>query len=324
MIRSMIHQYIEEVTPSGFNFIDFGSSGTLDSKWCSIKDLINLIGFDPNVEECKRQNELPSEYRSSLFLPYAVHGEDGKEILYKTRNKYCYSLLKPNKVWLDRFSFHNLFDVLEEESIFVKGIGCIDEVIDFGPDIIKIDVQGVELPILRKSKLLLDSVFYVETESGFTENYINETTFSQLDEFMRSNGFLMFDLNINHRISRNNIFQKTPTGKEQILWAEAVWLKDYVALEEKGKLSCDSLSKLKVKKVLILCAVQGCYDFGFELAEFFCKKGFLSKNELEGLLKLESWQIREMNKNNVIVNNEERKTLWYLISEYFKKVKEKL
>ncbi len=96
-------------------------------------------------------------------------------------------------------------------------------------------MQGLELPILSKAGHLLESAFYVETESGFTENYVGETTFSQMDGFMQSNGFLMFDINVNHRISRNNRFKEHSTGKERILWAEAVWLKDYVALDRQGK-----------------------------------------------------------------------------------------
>ncbi|MHB8760496.1 MAG: FkbM family methyltransferase, partial [Thiobacillus sp.] len=251
----MIFSYIGQLKSVGINLIDIGSSGSLDSKWAPIKELINLVGFDPNREECERQNKLPSQYRSSVFLPYAVHGKDGVETLYKTRSIYCYSLLKPNKQWLDRFAFHDLFDVRGEEAIAVRAIDKIEELNGFSPDVIKIDVQGLELPILSKAGRLLESAFYVETETGFTANYVGETTFSQLDAFMQANGFLMFDINTNHRIPRNNQFKERPTGKEQILWAEAVWLKDYVGLERQGKFDALGLDEPKAKKILTLCAL---------------------------------------------------------------------
>jgi FkbM family methyltransferase len=287
----MIHKYIQELQNVGINLIDIGSSGSLDAKWNPIKELINLVGFDPNKVECERQNKLPSQYKSSTFLPYAVHGKDGVETLYMTRSIFCYSLLKPNNQWLDRFSFHDLFDVQGEESIPVRAIDKIEELKDFPPDIIKIDVQGLELPILSKAGHLLDSVFYVETESGFTENYVDETTFSQLDAFMQANGFLMFDINVNHRISRNNQFKEHPTGKEQMLWAEAVWLKDYVGLDKQGRFEAKDFSEEKIKKILTLCALQQCYDYGFELAEFFHRKGLLSKQELDALSSVDAWDL---------------------------------
>lgn len=292
---SMIQQYINEVQGEGINLIDIGSSGSLDAKWSPIKETINLVGFDPNQEECERQNKLPSQYKSSVFLPYAVHGHDGVETLYKTKSIYCYSLLKPNKPWLDRFSFHNLFEVVGEDSIPVKAIDHIEELKDVSPDVIKIDVQGLELPILRKAGHLLDSAFYVETETGFTENYEGETTFSQLDVFMQENGFLMFDINVNHRVPRNNRLKGHTTGNEQILWAEAVWLKDYIRLDQQGKFNPQQFTEQKVKKILILCALQRCYDYGYELAEFFHGKGLLSRQDLDGLSSAKAWDVHGSN-----------------------------
>lgn len=298
----MIRKYINDLQNAGVNLIDIGSSGSLDAKWAPIKELINLVGFDPNKEECERQNKLPSQYKSSNFLPYAVHGHNSVETLYMTRSIYCYSLLKPNKQWLDRFSFHDLFDVKGEESIHVRAIDKIDELKSFLPDVIKIDVQGLELPILSKAGHLLDSAFYVETETGFTQNYVGETTFSQLDAFMQANGFLMFDINTNHRISRNNRFKDSPTGREQILWAEAVWLKDFVGLDRQGKFDPKAFSEQKVKKILTLCALQQCYDYGLELAEFFHRKGLLSQQELDALSVIEAWDIHGEN-GAALMNN---------------------
>lgn len=289
-----VRNYMEELRSGGINFIDIGSSGSLDEKWNPIKPLINLVGFDPNKEECDRQNRLPSRYRTSIFLPYAVHGKEGIETLYKTRSIYCYSLLKPNKEWLDRFSFHELFDITGEEPIEVKSIDKIKELDGFSPDVIKMDVQGLELPILKKAGRLLEHAFYVETESGFTENYIGETTYSQIDEFMRANGFLMFDINVSHRISRNNKFKDFPTGGEQILWCETVWLKDYIAMDKQNKFIPGLFSDKKIKKILILCALQKCFDFGFELAVFFYRKNLLSKRDLDSLNNLEAWSMPEL------------------------------
>ncbi len=288
-----IKNYINELLSEGVNVIDIGSSGSLDAKWEPLKKTINLIGFDPNKDECERQNNLPSEYRTAKFLPYAVHGKNGTETLYMTKSMYCYSLLEPNKEWLDRFSFGDLFKVTGHESVDVRSIDNIEELEDYALDVMKLDVQGLELPILEKADNLLEQAFYVETETGFVENYIGETTYSQIDTFMRSKGFLLFDMNISHRISRDNNFKNHTTGKEQILWCEAVWLKDYIALGKSKDFKPDTLSENKIKKILVLCALEGCFDYGLELATFFHDNNLLSKGDLESLSQIESWMISE-------------------------------
>lgn len=82
---------------------------------------------------------------------------------------------------------------------------------------------------------------YVDIETGFSENYIGEIVYAQINEFMRCNNFLFFDIDTDHRISRDNIFKDSVQG-EQILWCEVTWLKDYVVLREQNKLD---------KKILI-------------------------------------------------------------------------
>lgn len=289
----MISRHIASLAQDGgIGLLDIGSSGSLDAKWDPLRHLINLVGFDPNREECERQNALPSKYRSSRFLPYAVHGRSGAETLYRTRSIYCYSLLRPRKHWLDRFSFHALFDVLGEEPIDVRGIGEIEELRSVTPDAIKIDVQGLELPILSAAGPVLDNAFYVETETGFTENYEGETTFAQLGAFMRENAFLMFDINTNHRIARDNAFREMSFGGEQILWCEAVWLRDYIELDRRGAFRPEAFPPRRVRAILVLCALQRCCDYGLELAEFFCSKGLLAPQELQALGSPEAWSLQ--------------------------------
>lgn len=181
-------------------------------------------------------NKLPHNYNSATYLPYAIGGENDEAILYKTKSIYCYSLLKPNLAWLRRFSFSDLFEIIAEEKIRTHKLCEVPEIKDLDVDVIKSDTQGLELPILSNAGDLLDRTFYVETETGFTENYIGETTYSQIDDFMRSRGFLLFEINVDHRISRKNAFENYPNSKHQLLWCEAIWLKDYIELERENRL----------------------------------------------------------------------------------------
>lgn len=155
----------------GISLIDLGSSGNLDSYWSGIERFINLYAFDPNQEECKRLSSLPHKFASANYLPYAIAGETGSYTLYKTNSIYCWSLLEPNKEWLSRFAYHDLFTVHGSELIKALSLSDVNELKDVEIDAVKADVQGLELLIYRNAQNIIDSAFFVESETGFTHNY---------------------------------------------------------------------------------------------------------------------------------------------------------
>ena len=178
---------------------------------------VSFLFFVLNSKECERLARLPQQYFSSKYLPYAISGKNQKVTLYKTQSEYCWSLLKPNLDWLRRFSFGQIFEIVETEVKTTKTLDRIQEINHLDVDIIKIDTQGLELPILIRAGSFLEEAIYVETETGFAEGYFGETTYAQIDEFMRRNNFLLFDINTNHRVARNNILSENDQ-REQILF----------------------------------------------------------------------------------------------------------
>jgi len=269
----------------GINLIDLGSSAGLSAYWNPLKRLLNLYAFDPNEEECKRMAQEKTCFLLAKYIPYAIAGKNGKYTLYKTNDTHCWSLLEPNSDWLSRFSFYRKFVVEEKVPIEVKKLEDITQLKNINFDTIKLDTQGLELPILESSEKIVKECFLIEAETGFFENYKNESTFGQISEFMRKNDYLLFDINTDHRISRENHFSEK-TKKQQILWCQSTWLKDYVAIEKKNQLN---INRAKALKALILCANHGCIDFGYELATLFFKKYLITEEEYKLLKEERNW-----------------------------------
>lgn len=285
----------------GINLIDLGASGTLSSYWSRIENMINLYGFEPNEEECKRLASGDNNFASATYIPLAIAGNSGKYTLFKTRSKYCWSLLEPNEEWLRRFSYSYLFEVESTSEIEAFSLEDVEQIREIDVDAIKLDTQGLELPILENAPSKVKSAFLIETETGFVENYKGESTFAQISSFMKNNHFLLFDLNPNHRISRNNELSEISRNQE-MLWCEALWLKDYFELENQGKLNID---KAKALKSLILCANHGCIDYGLELADLFVKKNLINNEEYQNLKNKDSWNLSnnfESLKREILVN----------------------
>lgn len=264
------------------DFLDIGCSGSLSDKWSELFPWLSYTGFDPNAEECDRLNSQPHSYKSARYLPYAIAGEQGTQTMYLTESIYCYSLLHPNYKWLKRFSFFNLFKETGTASVNCTTLNALASVQNLKADIIKIDTQGLELPILKSGDGVLNNTFCVEVETGFVENYIGETTYAQIDEFMRSKGFLMFDMNI-YKVSRNNFISNY--GKHQPLWCETLWLFDYIGQGKKPT------SEQAIKSLLI-CRYLNYSDYGVELLLYFENLNILNSNILTFFKKAENWKLK--------------------------------
>ncbi len=283
---------LSELTPEdiggGINLLDLGASGAVPAYWKPLAHLTNLVGFDPNRDECRRLQKQQSEFLSQRFLPYAIAGEERMFTLFKTNNIYCWSLLQPNTDWLRRFSFSELFEVKDAEEMPARPLGSIPELEDADVDAIKIDTQGLELPILTSAEEIVRDCVLIETETGFCENYLGETTFDQIMEYMRAMGFGLFDINASHRVSRANALSKK-TSNEQILWCEAIWLRDYCQIDANHMAR---ISRQKALKALCIFANHGCISFGLEAAARFADHGVLSFDELQALsVDTASWVI---------------------------------
>ncbi|BDQ38089.1 hypothetical protein SYK_24490 [Pseudodesulfovibrio nedwellii] len=268
----------------GINFVDIGCSGDLDKKWEPVSGLINYVGFDPNEEECRRLNAEPSSFNSRLFVPFAVH--DGKEhSLYKTHSIYCYSLLEPNMPWLDRFAYNNLFQVEGTEQVQTHRLDDVDAIKPINVDVIKVDSQGLDKRILENGQRLVDQALYIEAEPGFTENYVGEDTFTDVDVFLRNRGLRLFDLEL-FRSARNNPLGKV-SPKQQLMWCQGVWLHDLVA----PSVVFQPLTRAKALKALLICAIGDFLDYGYELAAFFHGKGLIDDNEFKSLSEKKTWEL---------------------------------
>lgn len=239
-------------------YLDLGCSGGLDHRWDVIKNRVNYIGFDPNEEECNRLDSLPHSYQSAKYLPYAVAGSTDKNILYITESLYCTSLLPPNEPWLSRFEFKDLFRVLEKKEVDCYTLDDLVERENISADIFKLDIQGAELPVLRASKKILGNVFLIETESGFTRNYENESVFWEISQFMETNHFIMYDLFLNSR-GRDNVFKHA--DKLQPLWCQAIWIKDYIGA---GIIPNEEEAMVALEVSVLL----EYYDYAYELHEY--------------------------------------------------------
>lgn len=169
--------------------IDVGARGGIDKRWEPYYNLLEVRAFEPDPEECTALNSKQYPY-AIKFIPVALGAQDGKQAtLFVCRNPGCSSLLPPNQELCLRYPYGEYMEVVSKKEIKIKRMDIVCR--HFEPDVIKIDTQGTELDILIGSGRLLDCALAVELEVGFVQQYIGQVLFSEVDSFMRQQGFTL-------------------------------------------------------------------------------------------------------------------------------------
>lgn len=150
-------------------------------------------------------------------------GEAPGEVTFNvTRNRWCSSLLNPND--RGKAYYGDWYDVVRSETVPLLSLDLfaqqqgIDQI-----DILKIDVQGLELPVLRGARKLLSGgrVKVVQCEAQLVPEYEGASTFAEIDLFFRECGLTI-----------HQIHQLEVKGKElQTSYLDAVWLRNDVLAE---------------------------------------------------------------------------------------------
>ena len=148
---------------------------------------IMIHSFEPQIEILNLQKKVLGTNNINYYN-FAL-GREKKELeLYITKRKDSSSVLRPI------LSKNKNYIINEKKKISVKKL---DELLDFKsiekPSIIKLDVQGYELEVLKGSENTLDYIDYVIAEISSTEIYENQTQADELIKFLESKSFEIKD-----------------------------------------------------------------------------------------------------------------------------------
>jgi FkbM family methyltransferase len=189
-----------------------------------------IIGFEPNPQECDRLNREYGE--PHRFFPCFV-GDGSTAIFHETNWSLTGSLYEPNSPLLEKFQ--NLAEVVRPVAMHLVSTTRADDLSEIDSvDFIKIDAQGSEHAIFQNASRLLTGTLLIQTEVLFVELYRNQPMFADVDILLRSKGFQFhtFD-NVGRRAFKPLIANRDiNSGVRQILWADALYVRDWMNLEE--------------------------------------------------------------------------------------------
>jgi FkbM family methyltransferase len=203
--------------------------------------LATVIGFEPIPAECAKLNALGM--RGRQYLPYAV-ADGRRRTFYVTNTGMTSSLLAPNMALVNAFaSLGELMQVVATPEIETRRLDDVVEVRAAGCDYLKIDTQGSEAEILANGTEVLRDCLLIETEVEFVPLYEGQPLFAEVDQLLRSRGFMLHRfLGLSGRPYKPIVINNDPNQAiSQTLWSDAVYVPDLGRL---GSLPAGSLLKL--------------------------------------------------------------------------------
>ncbi len=216
-------------------------------------DSVKIIGFEPVQAECDKLNALRSTGR--LYLPYVI-GDGRRRVFHENNSVMTSSLYEPNTELLSQFqNLENFVRVVSRTEVATHRLDDLREVA--GADYLKVDVQGAEVDVFNGAANVLKEAVMVQAEVEFVPLYRNQPLFSDVDQELRRHGFLF------HRFAaaEGRVFKPLVFNNDlnapgsQVLWADAVYMKDFMALDG---ISPEKLLKLAILLHVLYQSVDAC------------------------------------------------------------------
>lgn len=262
---------------------DVGASLGCPGYWEVFLNQLQFIGFEPNPDEFKKCAQTPNK----RFYPVALGKGRERKTITITRWPYSSSTIPFDMDFWNRFPNAHMFEKVRTETFETVDFDsfCVENGIA-GVDVIKLDTEGMELEILQGSASMLDkSVIAVMVEVAFYPYHLQRPLFADVDSFLRSHGFTLYDLET-VRLARSSLppletLVADGSHYGQIVAGDALYVVDSVATAR----TLTEPQPDRIIKTVCLFELFSLNDSAIELLEFALKHSLIPK-EFGGVIDL--------------------------------------
>lgn len=243
------------------SLVDIGSRWGIQRPWNRVP-LSNLryYGFDADAEECRRLNSRCGS-ESIKYFPLALSDREASEKLFLTKEEGCSSIYPPDLKNINRYHYYDNWDIKGEIPIVTNKLDDVLATNRIAPDFLKIDTQGAELKILKGADSLLGSILGLELEVEFVQLYKDQPLFADVDRYVRSHGFELYD--INRYWANNRISGKHTSNRGQLVFGDAIYFKSIDSFYS-IPFKTENDKKEKLLKIVCILSLYGFFDFAIE------------------------------------------------------------
>ena len=202
-----------------------------------------LVGFEPNPDALERLNRAKGPHET--YLPHAV-ADGGRHLLNLCQAEGMSSLLTPNQPLLGCFhGFPEWGKVVSQLELDTVRLDDVAEITNL--DFLKIDIQGGELMVFQNAPERLAQCLVIQTEVEFLPLYEGQPLFSEVELFLRSQGFVfhrfwpLLTRTLQPMVIDNSIYR----GLAQVTDGDAIFVRDFARLDR-----LDAVALLKLATLM--------------------------------------------------------------------------
>lgn len=175
---------------------------------------VNIYAFEPLADCYKELIENTKHLDNINYFNFALGEKESESIIYHNEFTTSSSILEMNDMHKSIFpkTIHSF-----SENIHIKDLDSLDdEIIWIQKTLMKIDVQGFEINVLKGAISSLNNIDVIIIETLFVELYENQTQFDDIYSFLVKRNFSY----------RGNFEQIKDPKSGRILWADAIFIKN--------------------------------------------------------------------------------------------------
>jgi FkbM family methyltransferase len=225
--------FAEVISGKPLVLIDAGARDGLGWPWSQLDpNVLRVIGFEPDVEECRRLNNHAP--RGIEFVPTALWSSDAEVELHVARTPSCSSVHPPNEAVLARYEEVHRLPRATERTTRMPAT-TLDRVLaerQLECDFLKIDTQGSELDILQGAEQALDQALGVLVETWTVQVHAGQGRTGAVLEHLARHGLDVFDVAVAAAWDRDGELELQLGGKRQVTGLDVLALRDPPASQD--------------------------------------------------------------------------------------------
>jgi len=180
--------------------VDVGAAGGLQQPWAGVEEHVVAVMFEPNPVMAAELRQQKTKFSEVIVIESGLSDHVGQETLHITMSEGCCSLLTPNDDFLGIYTVAPAFRIRHDVPVAVTTYqtlyraGRVPK-----PDLVKIDVQGLEYEVLTGFGDLLDACMAVQLEAHVYPIYRGQKLLGELVALLAERGLVLRKLvPVNH------------------------------------------------------------------------------------------------------------------------------